>query len=206
MRDREIMQQALEEQPNCKDGSCDCCWTDNTAQPDPEPVAAAQALRHAAQVVQLYDDACLNADYIIDSNDCEKILIALAEYYEAGHTAPPQREWQPKGKLWLWKNFVEGRPEYWAFDNPYPTNLDDGDPQTLGQPCGYAIFKPSRDGSDGRTEEQVLREMKSVTKQREWQGLTDEEVNVEAVKEENPYEFIQGALWAEAKLKEKNGY
>jgi hypothetical protein len=67
-------------------------------------------------------------------------------------------------KLWLWKNFVDGRPEYWAFDNPYPTNLTNGDPQTLGQPCGYAIFKPSRDGSHGRTEEQVLREMASVSR------------------------------------------
>jgi hypothetical protein len=70
---------------------------------------------------------------------------------------------QPEpAKLWLWKNFVDGRPEYWAFDNPYPRNLNDGDPQTIGQPCGYAIFKPSRDGSNGRTEEQVLREMASV--------------------------------------------
>ena len=65
-------------------------------------------------------------------------------------------------KLWLWKNFVDGRPEYWAFDNPYPRNLDNYDPQTLGQPCGYAIFKPSRDGSNGRTEEQVLREISEV--------------------------------------------
>jgi hypothetical protein len=65
-------------------------------------------------------------------------------------------------KLWLWKNFVDGKPEYWAFDNPYPTRMDCGDPQTLGQPCGYALFKPSRDGSHGRTEEQVLREMASV--------------------------------------------
>jgi len=78
-----------------------------------------------------------------------------------------QRFWrkhqQPEpSKLWLWKNFVDGKPEYWAFDNPYPTNLDNGDPQTLGQPCGYAIFKPSRDGSHGRTEEQVLREINAV--------------------------------------------
>lgn len=60
-------------------------------------------------------------------------------------------------KLWLWKNFVDGRPEYWAFDNPYPINLTDGDPQTLGEPCGYAIFKPSRQGRTDVSEEQVLR-------------------------------------------------
>lgn len=59
-------------------------------------------------------------------------------------------------KLWLWKNFVDGRPEYWAFDNAYPIHLDCGDPQTLGEPCGYAIFKESRDGSRGRSEEAVL--------------------------------------------------
>ncbi|MDB5975114.1 MAG: Uncharacterized protein JWR07_1874 [Nevskia sp.] len=63
-------------------------------------------------------------------------------------------------KLWLWKNFVDDRPEYWAFDNPYPINLDNGDPQTLGEPCGYAIFKPSRQGRTDVSEEQVLRAMR----------------------------------------------
>lgn len=120
---------------------------------------------------------------------------------------PPQVA-QPKQKLWLWKNFVDGRPEYWAFDNPYPTNLDNGDPQTLGQPCGYAIFKPSRDGSCGRTEEQVLREMESVSarserdeapaKAVEWQGLTENDFGIWR-------EPAIGILrWAEAVLKERN--
>jgi hypothetical protein len=48
--------------------------------------------------------------------------------------------------LWLWKNFVNGNPEYWAFEHLYPINMDNGDPQTLGEPCGYAIVKPSRPG------------------------------------------------------------
>jgi len=30
---------------------------------------------------------------------------------------PPQIA-QLERKLWLWKNFADGRPEYWAFDNP----------------------------------------------------------------------------------------
>lgn len=59
-------------------------------------------------------------------------------------------------KLWLWKNFVGGKPEYWAFDNPYPTRMDCGDPQTIGEPCGYAIFKPSRCGRVQWTEESVM--------------------------------------------------
>jgi hypothetical protein len=46
-------------------------------------------------------------------------------------------------RLWLWRNFVDGRPEYWAFDNPYPCEEGGGDPLTLGKPCGWAIFKPS---------------------------------------------------------------
>jgi hypothetical protein len=143
---------------------------------------------------------------------CEAWSPSLTEeLVEVAHklrAAIEQAEKQEPVKLWLWKNFVNGRPEYWAFDNPYPTNLYDGDPQTLGQPCGYAIFKESRDGSRGRTEEQVLREMKNVAPpQREWQGLTDEEIKHIAA-----YQYqIAAYAWTgnfaraiEAKLKEKN--
>lgn len=87
---------------------------------------------------------------------------ALARDVLAALASAPAGAGEGARKLWLWKNFVDGKPEYWAFDNPYPINLEDGDPQTLGQPCGYAIFKPSRDGSHGRTEKQVLWEMASV--------------------------------------------
>ena len=59
--------------------------------------------------------------------------------------------------LWLWKNCVEGRPEYWAFDNAFPVHLDGGDPQTLGEPCGYALFKPSRKGRHDISDAEVLR-------------------------------------------------
>lgn len=58
-------------------------------------------------------------------------------------------------KLWLWKNFVEGRPEYWAFDNPYPCH-ENGDPMTLGEPVGFALVKESINGRPDRTETQVL--------------------------------------------------
>ena len=33
-------------------------------------------------------------------------------------------------KLWLWENFVDGKPEYLAFDNPFPIHIDSDDPQT----------------------------------------------------------------------------
>lgn len=59
-------------------------------------------------------------------------------------------------KLWLWKNFVDGRPEYWAFDNPYPCMPGGGDPLTLGEPCGYALVKESSNGRPDVPEEKVL--------------------------------------------------
>jgi hypothetical protein len=37
-----------------------------------------------------------------------------------------------------------------------------------------------------------------------WVGLTDEEIDTEATEHEQAHGFIQGAQWAEAKLKEKN--
>ncbi len=49
-------------------------------------------------------------------------------------------------KLWLWRNFVDGVREYWAFDNAYPCRLDSGDPLVLGEPCGYAVFIESAKG------------------------------------------------------------
>lgn len=62
-------------------------------------------------------------------------------------------------KLWLWKNFVDGKPEYWAFDNPYPCRQN-GDPMVLGSPCGYAIFKDSDNGRPEKAESEVLDEIR----------------------------------------------
>jgi hypothetical protein len=60
-------------------------------------------------------------------------------------------------KFWLWKNFVEGKPEYWAFDNAFPIGVTHDDPQTIGEPCGYALFKSSRKGRSDISDEEVLR-------------------------------------------------
>ncbi len=64
-------------------------------------------------------------------------------------------------KLWLWKNFVDGRPEYWAFDNPFPVHPN-GDPITLGEPCGFALFKESNRGLNPATDEQVVEDIKAA--------------------------------------------
>jgi hypothetical protein len=64
-----------------------------------------------------------------------------------------------QGKLWLWRNHVDGRPEYWAFENPFPVH-ENGDPQTLGEPCGYALLKASRNGRPDVSDEEVIRKIK----------------------------------------------
>jgi hypothetical protein len=48
-------------------------------------------------------------------------------------------------KLWLWKN----GDHFWAFRHLYPCHMDGGDPQTLGEPFGYALLKPSAAPADG---------------------------------------------------------
>jgi hypothetical protein len=40
--------------------------------------------------------------------------------------------------------------------------------------------------------------------QREWVGLTHEEIDYQAKKDDHAVYFALGALWAEAKLKERN--
>jgi hypothetical protein len=68
-------------------------------------------------------------------------------------------------KLWLWKNFVNGKFEYLAFDNPFPIFMDSHDPQTLGEPCGYALLKPSRAGRTDFSDEQVLQDVQKALAQ-----------------------------------------
>jgi hypothetical protein len=68
-------------------------------------------------------------------------------------------------KLWLWKNFVNGKFEYLAFDNPFPIFMDSHDPQTLGEPCGYALLKPSRAGRTDVSDEQVLQDVQKALAQ-----------------------------------------
>ena len=58
-------------------------------------------------------------------------------------------------KMWLWANFVNGNREYWAFDNPYP-QYPNGDPTTLGEPLGYAVFKESKPGQFDGNDEEVM--------------------------------------------------
>jgi hypothetical protein len=51
---------------------------------------AVRALRHGAEVVELFDDATMQGDYMLDSSDCASVLNALADYYESGANAPTE--------------------------------------------------------------------------------------------------------------------
>lgn len=66
-------------------------------------------------------------------------------------------------KLWIWKNFVNGNPEYWAFDNPYPCHPN-GDPMTLGEPCGYALVKESVNGRPDAPESHAIETIRMAIK------------------------------------------
>jgi hypothetical protein len=45
---------------------------------------------------------------------------------------------------------------------------------------------------------------KEALEQPAWQGLTDDEIDAEALKDDHAAYFALGALWANEKLKEKN--
>ena len=101
-------------------------------------------------------------DYFKRKYNLDGDIAANDELIESisAHLAQPPAEPQ---KLWLWKNFVDGKPEYWAFDNPFPVHMDCGDPQTLGEPCGYAIVKPSRQGRTDVSDAEVLRRINAAS-------------------------------------------
>jgi hypothetical protein len=52
-----------------------------------------------------------------------------------------ERERANGQKLWLWRN----GDHYLAFEHLYPCFTPGGDPMTLGEPVGYALFRKSYD-------------------------------------------------------------
>jgi hypothetical protein len=136
----------------------------------------------------------------------DELTAIYSEFLTFFNNNVPDMEQEPK-KLWLWKNFVDGKPEYWAFDNAFPVHLECDDPQTLGEPCGYAIFKPSREGRTDISDGEVLLRIKKVAAQRPWVGLTaSTTLNMmpSSIPAEHDGALMGFARAIEAKLKEKN--
>lgn len=130
-------------------------------------LAQAEALENVAQMVDDFGKACYRQTPPtgdICGDGARRLAVKIKEQastlrVEARALAAqqPQGEGGEK-RLWLWKNFVDGKPEYWAFDNPYPAQ-DGGDPITLGSPCGYAIFQASKNARPEIADETVLEEI-----------------------------------------------
>jgi len=129
-------------------------WTEETIPAAPseklQPVGHVEAAEMEARTKRIHDALMLEGADMID--ELRRELAELSDQLQDVRAARDNAESEANAlrsatgrsdtKLWLWKNFVDGRPEYWAFDNPYPTH-GGGDPMTLGEPCGYAIFKES---------------------------------------------------------------
>ena len=97
------------------------------------------------------------------------------------YTTPVTQTPQPV-KLWLWKNFVNGNPEYWAFDNECPIQLDNDGPQTVGNPCGYALVMPSRNGRPNHAASVAQPTTTTQAPQPVTQPLTDAQVELLIIK------------------------
>lgn len=65
------------------------------------------------------------------------------------------------GRIWLWRDFIDGLPRYVAYCNPFPCH-ESGDPLVIGQPCGWAYLMPSIDGRPGYSVDQVQAEITSA--------------------------------------------
>lgn len=103
----------------------------------------------------------IDGDAVIATETLRATLERFFELMSSQSNGPAERP--APMKLWLWKNFVDGDPQYWAFESPFP-RFENGDPITLGSPAGYAIVKPCMDGRDGRTDESVVEEIKRALK------------------------------------------
>lgn len=120
---------------------------------------AEHGAKHIARLLKRANSLCARinaspqqADLDDERAERKSLLWAIDELNRRA-TLPADR--QEGRRLWLWKNFVDGLPEYWAFDNPFPTK-DGGDPMTLGEPCGYAIFSSSTQGRTDVSEDEVI--------------------------------------------------
>jgi len=63
-------------------------------------------------------------------------------------------------RFWLFRNYVNGAPQFLAFDNPYPCHPG-GDPMTLGAPYGVAFFVDSDTGREW-SDQQVMNEIRTA--------------------------------------------
>lgn len=130
------------------------CDNPSIATPSPPPreqaapsVAQANTLRWIESLTKLKGDEPYFTNGMLRS-DAREALAALSQLSQAEPVGAPVSGYQPTEgeKLWLWKN----GDHFLAFRHLYPCFEPGGDPMTLGEPVGYAVFKGSHDRSEPR--------------------------------------------------------
>ena len=120
----------------------------------PAPAMTEKAKNGLADELEREAEWCNVPDDHPDAANLRRTSALLKRAAAALRAREAQRE-----KLWLWRNFVDGEPQYWAFDNAYPC-FPNGDPITRGEPCGYALVKQSTKGRHDVSDEQVIAAIK----------------------------------------------
>jgi hypothetical protein len=116
---------------------------------------------------------------------------------------------QPAQKPQRWAVFCQGCRKEWSVSYPHPGKsicVDCDDKLAQQEPVAWEQFYPDM----GKPELAYLPPTESpenacyAPSQRTWVGLSHEEIDYQAKKDDHAVYFALGALWAEAKLKEKN--
>lgn len=84
----------------------------------------------------------------VGSDPFGHLIVAPGEQVEAAQP-PAQADGQ---KLWLWRN----GDHFLAFAHEYPCYEPGGDPMTLGEPAGYALFRQSHDRAGQQPAQQPI--------------------------------------------------
>jgi hypothetical protein len=162
------------------------------AQPEPEPVAWKVWTVHnhiffsiGVQTFQI-NDVLEHEPEVSAEEFSEWLATQLRHALTLLSTAPPQREYPD--------NFIDALKFHTAMQEPEP------------EPVAWMEIQNYLDEENLWCERKVLSEydngrnmpLYTTPPQREWQGLTDEDIGMVSD------EFLEGAIWADARLKEKN--
>ena len=100
--------------------------------------------------------------------------------------------------------FNKPKDESMLYTTPPQPKEPEQEPVATLDDLEQEIYENTRQFVSRDVMEWMLKRYYTTPPQRTWIGLTDEEIKQGESKEELGHGFIQGVLWAEATLKEKN--